>query len=87
MLLSSCVEPYYAGGELPHPDGPRIIEREPVVVERYHHHVEEQPRVVVEQYRQRQSYPDTYRQERPIYGDPVPGTTYRRTTTRTYQDY
>lgn len=80
MLLISCVDPYYAGDAHLHPAGPsRVIESEPVRVER-HRYVEESP-VVVERYSESPQY------TRPYYGDPVPSTTYRRTTTRTYQGY
>lgn len=80
VLLSSCVEPYYAGDLESRPVGPVIVERQPVVVER-HRYVEERPPMTVER------YPQSYQEPRPYYGDPQPGSTYRRTTTRTYQGY
>ena len=79
MLLISCVDPYYAGEAHLHPVGPRVIESDPVRIER-ERYVEESP-VVVER------YTETPQQTRPYYGDPVPSTTYRKTTTRTYQGY
>ena len=79
LLLASCADTYYAGDTQPYPSEARIIEREPVVVER-HRYVEESP-VVVER------YSESPQQSRPYYGDPVPSSTYRRTTTRTYQGY
>ena len=82
VLLCSCVDPYYAGDSHPRGDGPRISRREPVLVERHHRYVEERPPVMVDRYPA-----TTYREPRPYYGDPVPSSTYRRTTTRTYQDY
>ena len=78
VLLNSCVDPYYAG-EMQRPGEARIIERDPVLVER--HRYVEAPPVVVER------YSESPQQSRPYYGDPVPSTTYRRTTTRTYQGY
>ncbi|MES2467476.1 MAG: hypothetical protein V4675_09265 [Verrucomicrobiota bacterium] len=81
LLLSSCADTYYAEEAHLHPVGPRVIPGEPVRVER-HRYVEEPP-VVVERYSG--STPPSY--TRPYYGDPVPSTTYRRTTTRTYQGY
>ena len=98
VLLSSCVDPYLAGGLPPRSDGPIIVDRQPVVVDgrRY---VEERPPVTVERY-STQSYSEpgtrtyvdprtpSYGDSRPYYGDPAPSTTYqRRTTTRTYQGY
>ena len=102
VALSSCAETYYTGEGPPPEGGPVILERGPVVVERHHRHVdiEEQPRVVEHYSEHRypvqgysdpnypeQRAPDTYREARPYYGDPVPSTTYQRTTTRTYQGY
>lgn len=90
VLLPSCVEPYYAGDLPPRQDGPLIVESQPVVVER-RRYVEQPAAVRVERHSQ------TYREPRPYYGDPVPdtryqtdplpGSTYQRTTTRTYQGY
>ena len=80
VSLTSCVDPYYGGQMPPRPEGPRILEREPIMVERRRYSEERAP-VLIER------YPDSHREQRPYYGDPAPSTSYRRTTTRTYQDY
>ena len=102
VALSSCAETYYTGEGPPHEGGPVVVEPGPVVVERHQRRVDfEEPPRVVEHYSERrypaQSYsepsypaksdPDTYPELRPYYGDPVPGTTIQRTTTRNYQGY
>jgi hypothetical protein len=80
LLLSSCVDPYYAGNPPLHSGGPVLMERQPVLVER-RNYVQEQPTVRVDRYSR------TYDEPRPFYGDEVPAQSYRRTTTRTYQGY
>ena len=96
-LLSSCVDPYMAGELSPRSDGPIIVERQPVVVERRGYGQDHHP-VTVERYSQSYTQPgsrtyvepraQSYGDSRPYYGDPAPSTTYqRRTTTRTYPAY
>ena len=56
VLLASCVDPYLAGELSPRSDGPIIVERQPVVVER-HRYVEDRPPVTVERYSQSYTEP------------------------------